>query len=152
MKTYAEKIIDKEDMELFCQIRQVINLLELPDIGYDKNGQKREVSCHMLAEATSRIFDVKLRHGYFMTRYEHSWVYTKNFNIIDLYPVGMVGGPLLVDRRIIFSHGPIYIVKEDLDYIGSSERDKQEYKHAVNLVEACMMKVIESLKQNTVCV
>lgn len=144
LKVYAEKIIEKEDLELFCQIRQVINSLELPDIGNDDKGKKKEVSCHMLTEASSRIFDVKVKHGYFMRCYEHSWIYTKNFNIIDLYPVGMVGGPLLIDHRIIFRNGPIYIVKDDLDYKSSNH----DYMRAVDLVEASMRQAMEKLGLN----
>lgn len=137
MITYTERNIQKEDVELFRRIQYVVNMMELPDIGNDKNGRKIEVSCHMMAEAASRVYDVEVRHGYFVQGYEHSWLCTKNFNIIDVYPVGMVGGPFLITNNI---RGPIYIVMEDLDYIRSS---LQDYWYAVDLVEASMRKTLE---------
>ena len=132
--TYTERKIEKEDLALFRKIEKVINLTELPDLGVNESGCKIDVSCHMVAEATSRIFDVEIRHGYFMIGYEHSWVCTKNLNIIDVYPWGAVGGPLLIARQIVVEEGPIYISDESRDFRGYVP----EFDKAVDLVEASM--------------
>lgn len=140
--TYAERRIQKEDLVLFREIEQVIDVMEIPDIGADDQGRKIEVSCHMIAEAVSRIYDVKLRHGYFMTSYEHSWVCTKNNNIIDVYPIATVGGPLLIDGIIILRNGPFYATKDDLV---DNKSSKQDYKDAVDLVESSIREAIKKV-------
>lgn len=131
METYTERIIKSEDLELFRQIEKIIKLTDLPDLGIDKHGRKIEVSCHMLAEAVARIFEVELVRGYYIKGYEHSWVRTKNFNIIDPYPWGTVGSPLLIARQMISRNGPIYITKDDLDF----KNPAVDYERAVDLVE-----------------
>ena len=114
MITYTEKNIETKDLICFRFIEQIINLLEVPDLGFDKNGKKNELTCHMLAQAIVVFFgqELELKHGYFMTCYEHSWLVTKEHkNIIDVYPWGTVGGPLLIVRNVS-SSGKFYIEKE----------------------------------------
>lgn len=143
--TYAEKHIIQEDVSLFREIERVIDAMDLPDIGLNSNGETREISCHMIAEAVSRIYNIKLIHGYFMTCYEHSWLYTKNNNIIDVYPIAMVGGPILIDGIIISRNSPFYRVKNDLI---DSESSKQDYKNAVNLIEKSIVETIQRIQLN----
>jgi hypothetical protein len=55
-------------------------------------------SCHLIAHAFGKAFGLPAIDGWFSDRpYEHSWIVTPHDNIIDLYPIGVIGGPFLLD-------------------------------------------------------
>lgn len=85
---YAEKLISATDRMNFLTIASAL-------IGVSFSG----VSCHHVALALSHLFPsmVKAEHGRFAQTWEHSWLRTPDGNIIDAYPVGCIGGPLLLD-------------------------------------------------------
>ena len=138
MDTYADRHIEPEDIEIFHQIERVIDDLIVPNLGVDDEGRKIELSCHMLAEVIEEIFGLKRINGYFMTGYYHSWLVTTNQNIIDVYPVGTIGRPLLIARQIIHKQGPIYIEDKNLD-LGQS---KPSYKKSLELVRVAVYESI----------
>jgi len=63
----------------------------LPDIF-----SEQPVSCYQVAEAFARHFNLPRVTGYFGEIYEHSWLIAPGGNILDVYPVGVLGGPVLV--------------------------------------------------------
>lgn len=100
----AGKISDKNKM-LFNKIEHIMRQLPDLDLGQDENGLKILISCHMVARAIGQVLNLKWVDGiYGRTEgnigFTHSWLLTpdKEF-IIDCYPVGMLGGPLLIDAR-----------------------------------------------------
>ena len=102
MRFYAEDKIDKQDQELFWKIRQVIIEMPDPDTAMLSGGRTNQLTCHMLADAIRRVFPLGLVRGW-RTKpgSTHSWLVTFNHNIIDVYPVGTIGGPILISRFAI---------------------------------------------------
>ena len=91
MKSILKTGVNKEDIVLFGKIRQAI--LKLPSIDL---GEKVPLSCHMLARAIGQIYELKVADGFFYPNFIHSWCTTKHENVIDVYPVGIVSGPILM--------------------------------------------------------
>ena len=96
MKPYVLKFIPNEDVELFEKIRNSVNLLPVLDLGRDSYDLPVILSCHILARAVANVFSLSFVDGYFYSNAQHSWVLTPNENIIDVYPVGVFGGPILI--------------------------------------------------------
>jgi hypothetical protein len=90
VNVHAEQLIAHEDQLLFRDIQLRLSTLIIDNC----------ISCHVIAEAVSRRWpQLKVKHGRFMSAYEHSWLETKQRNIIDVYPIAIIGGPLLIDGR-----------------------------------------------------
>jgi hypothetical protein len=105
---YAARHLPAEDMQLLAEVRQAVR--NLPDGLKDTDGSEIEVTCHMLARAVGRAFNLEWKDGcYVLPSYTHSWVVTPNGNIIDPYPIGTLGGPLLVDARNGYLASNMYI-------------------------------------------
>lgn len=97
MKPHVLKFIPKEDLELFEKIKiAVTGMPDDIDLGKDEEGEEIILSCHILARAVAKLFSLKFVDGYFHPNYDHSWLLTLNGNIIDVYPIAIVGGPILV--------------------------------------------------------
>lgn len=99
MVPYAARQIDSEDLKLFEEIRELLSTLPDTDLGRDDKGEEVILSCHILAEAVGQVFDLKVTHGAFLGFREHGWVETSRGNIIDLYPIAAVGGPVMYDGK-----------------------------------------------------
>jgi len=97
MKPHVLSRLPVKDVELFEKVRRAVTDLPDVDLGEDRTGQKVFLSCHMLARAVGQVFGLKHVDGYFYPNYEHTWVLTPSGNILDVYPVGILGGPFLVD-------------------------------------------------------
>jgi hypothetical protein len=94
---YAATRVPARDLEVFEDVRRKVRRLPDLDLGRDEKGEILELSCHMLARAIALIHPVlEIRDGYYTFHFEHSWLVTPDFNIVDVYPVGIVGGPVLV--------------------------------------------------------
>ena len=87
-------MIPEEDLELFRKIRLKIESLPDLDLGINEKGENIILSCHILARAVSNVFRIRCLDGYFCNC-RHSWLATANNNIIDVYPVHAVGGPIM---------------------------------------------------------
>jgi hypothetical protein len=119
MRYYAEGSISKTDQEVFKRIEGSINSLPNNlDLGKDEIGSEIELSCHILARAVALIFGLRYVDGKHLDLFEHSWVETSSGNIIDVYPVGALGGPQLIDA----SSTPFFKKRE---YIALSKHDWQ---------------------------
>lgn len=94
----TEGMIPEEDIELFRKIRLKVENLPDLDLGIDENGEKIILSCHILARAISNVFRIRCLDGYFCNC-RHSWLITPNNNIIDVYPVYVVGGPIIYSNN-----------------------------------------------------
>ena len=108
MKPYAVSVVPLEDLVLFHKIEKIVQ--ELPDInlGIGEAGGKILVSCHMLARALSSFYPVKCSDGCFGGTHKHSWLVTRNGLIIDVYPIAVVGGPILIDTRFMTPWTSLY--------------------------------------------
>ena len=90
MRSYAEQngLLCLDDVVLLKRIRQVVEVL--PEIEL--------VSSHLLARAIAKFFPVRVVDGHFGDPDNpHSWLVTERGNIIDVYPIAQVGGPVLLD-------------------------------------------------------
>lgn len=113
MTPYVMKLLPLEDVELFYRVRESVVSLPDIDLGTDPDGVEILLSCHMLAKAIAEVFGLTWVSGFFAPHFEHSWVLAPKGSIIDVYPVGMLGGPLLLDGK---SYAPSrqHYLKRDL--------------------------------------
>lgn len=95
MTPYVLSLLPRADVVLFERIRLVVLAANDIDLGLDEGGRRIQLSCHMLARDVGQVFDLEFVDGFFAKGYQHSWVNTRSGNIIDAYPVGVLGGPLL---------------------------------------------------------
>lgn len=101
MTPHAFTLLPKSDVEMWQRIRKSIEALPDLDLGPDEFDRRVLISCRMLARAVSNVFGLEFRDGYFVSPgFNHSWVVTPEKNIIDVYPVGILGGPILVDESV----------------------------------------------------
>ncbi|MBP6856087.1 MAG: hypothetical protein KBC42_02915 [Candidatus Pacebacteria bacterium] len=100
MKPYihTESLVSKNEIELFNQIkRDIESLPDNFDLGNDQNNQPIILTCHMLAQAISKKYSLMRVDGNYQPVFmNHSWCISPDGNIIDVYPCGIIGGPLLV--------------------------------------------------------
>lgn len=88
MNYHAESQIALTDQSFFYGLRRVLEKIQVPD----------NTSCHDMAEAIAIVFpQLKRYDGFFSKIWQHSWLQTESYNIIDPYPIGLIGGPLLLD-------------------------------------------------------
>jgi len=98
MTPWVKASIVDEDIQLYQEIRYIFEKLPDIDLGVSCEGEKIVLSCHMLVKALVNCFaqlGLSYEVGRFLVVFEHSWLVTKNGNIIDVYPVGAIGGPIL---------------------------------------------------------
>lgn len=119
MRVYALQYIPSKDVEIFNKIEKVME--DLSDIKLDEKDD-RVVSCHMLARAFEKFFLVKCQDGYYYNKmWSHSWLVTNAGNIIDHYPWGIVGGPLLIINHIF---NPAYRLYHKYNLAGLDREEK----------------------------
>ena len=97
MTPFVAQYLPDEDIQIFEKIRVAVNAL--PDnlnLGEYEPGKPMKLTCYILAEAVARSFELERVSGYFEPCMEHSWTTTRSGNIIDVYPVAIYGGPILV--------------------------------------------------------
>jgi hypothetical protein len=100
MRPYVRKKLPNQDVIIFNRIKNAIDNLPNLVLGKDEEGRNIDISCHILARAIAKAFGLRYADGYFCRNYQHSWVLTGQRNIIDVYPVGIFGGPLLISCDI----------------------------------------------------
>ena len=87
-----EGLISSTEVDLAHRIRRIIQTIpEISDeLGY-------WVSCHMMVRALRKFFpELSVVDGYYYPNYEHSWLVTPAGNILDVYPVAVATGPILI--------------------------------------------------------
>ncbi len=89
--------ISKHDQKLYEEICTIAGLIPCDfGLGNDRNGNRIELSCHIVVRAFAHVFEkVRCVDGYFSAGFPHSWLETDHFSLIDVYPVAVIGGPLL---------------------------------------------------------
>jgi hypothetical protein len=97
MTPYVKQFVPDEEERLLYTIKRSITALPDIDLGRDEEAKSVVLSCHILARAVAKVFKLKYVDGYFYPNFEHSWLLTPNGHIIDVYPVAILGGPLLMD-------------------------------------------------------
>jgi len=103
MIPYVETRIPTEELSIFRKIEGVVSRLPSVDLGTDEEGNKMVLSCHILARAVAKVFGLEYVDGFYHQGFEHTWLMTKSRNIIDVYPVATVGGPIMMDMSVVFS-------------------------------------------------
>jgi len=139
MTPHALSRLHKEDVKLFLKVRDAINHLPNIDLGVDGDKKKIVLSCHILARAVAIVFDLELVSGYLYPDYEHSWVTTPNGNIIDVYPVGVFGGPFLVDGTE-YSPSRWHYLRNDEKILSRVGFDKPSFKLSVQKIVCALSK------------
>ena len=97
MVSFTEQQLTKECddcVRQFALIRKVISEASF--------GEVRKLNCHVLCMAVGEVFDLKIEHGYYMPAFEHSRCIDRYGNIIDVYPWGTIGGPILIARPVAY--------------------------------------------------
>ena len=98
--------VERADLDLFQFITTVVGLLPDGSLGKDVCGTPVVLSCHILVRALVRVIRKmpefkahapRVVDGYFHPNFQHSWLQTASGNVIDVYPVGILGGPLYVN-------------------------------------------------------
>lgn len=108
MTPYVARYISEENLALFARMKRAVERMRDPDLGLDEEGRKIILSCHMLARAADEVFPVRVRDGYFAGNYEHSWGETPGGHLVDLYPVAVVGGPVMFEGSVSSPQRRIY--------------------------------------------
>lgn len=145
MTSYVMRYLLSDEVELFEKIRAVI--VKLPDLelGCDESGQPIILSCHILARAVGKVFDLEVVDGTFCGSYLHSWLIIGRKNIIDVYPVAMLGGPLLIhggyDHTGFRHRTPCFLYREDGSYFSSNAFSYPSFLEAVDLVTASLQEI-----------
>lgn len=98
MIPYVTRYIPIEDIVLFGKIRKAVERLPEINFGKSEKGEEIILSCHILARAVAKVFGLKFVDGHLYPHYQHSWLLTSSGNIIDTYPVAVIGGPIIVDN------------------------------------------------------
>ena len=133
MIPFVIKYIKIEDQELFEKIKNAINNLPEIDLGKDEDGEKVILSCHILARAIAKAFSLKYQDGYLYPNYQHSWIITKHGNLIDVYPVAILGGPILISGT---KNSPIHwhYIKSSTRDISQGKFNKPSFKRSVKII------------------
>lgn len=149
MITYLEQQRDRlpqEELAKFLQVRAAVQRLpDRLDLGRDV-----VLSCHVLARAVGRVFKLRVEDGFFHPTFQHSWLVTPSGCIIDVYPVGIVGGPIIADRIHRNCDGldcrrrglPVYGLYVPLStrFISRGRFSSSGFRHAVRVVELSLLR------------
>ncbi len=96
MTPWAQSQILGSEVALFKEIRRAVDMFPDIDLGVSEDGERLVLSCHILTRAVARVFGLVVQDGYFHPNCSHSWLLLPSGAIIDVYPIGIIGGPLLV--------------------------------------------------------
>lgn len=105
MTPYFATIIPREDQILFERIQNLFRALPDISVGTNDTAEKIEISCHLLVRAFGKVLNLAWEDGFFATFYCHSWLRTPSGHIFDVYPVGILGGPLWIASTNVLSPG-----------------------------------------------
>jgi hypothetical protein len=112
---HAATLVSEENQRLFARVESMVSLLPDLDLGRDGRGSKVKLSCHMLCRALGKVLNLKVVDGFWSGTWQHSWLMTPDDAcVIDPYPPGTLGGPILVDAarghfpgRVVYKEGPV---------------------------------------------
>lgn len=81
--------------------------------------------------------------GYFRPHYNHSWLKTPNRHIIDVYPVGILGGPFLVEQTMSFMSPGRHLYQPDEKTWHMVA--KPDVQRAIKLATEVALRVVQNL-------
>lgn len=142
MTPYVTRYISEDDLALFTKIRNVLERMGDPVLGFDEDGKAVIFSCHMLARAISRVFPVRVRDGYFAGNYDHSWVETSGGHLIDLYPVAVIGGPIMFDGSAASPQRRIY-TRSSAKKLSRGRFSKNSFRRAVRRITNALRQALD---------
>lgn len=105
-KTYTEGdsiLMSQAEKELLCRIKQMMDHFpDDEDYGKDDTDKPIVLSCHIVVRAVAQALggQIEVVDGHYFPCFDHSWLRTEQGNVIDVYPVGTVGGPIFVNRIV----------------------------------------------------
>lgn len=117
MKPYVLSQIPEGELVLFKKVCHTVDLFPDNVLLTDQHGKKMVLSCHILARAVGKAFRLECQDGYFHPFYEHSWLVTSTGNVIDVYPVGILGGPILVHQNHNFTSPVKHLYEPSIDFM-----------------------------------
>jgi len=121
MTPYVARFVSIYEQESLEIIGKILKAMPDVDYGVDAGGEQLFVSCHVLARVVTSFFPkFPYRDGYYADFFEHSWNVTPTGHVLDVYPVGCLGGPIIIDGDIIAGPGKALY----------SARDISELRHA----------------------
>lgn len=92
------KMFDEADKELYREICALMEIIS-DDVGFgnDRNGNSIRLSSHIAARAFANALPGRARcvDGFFAGQFQHAWLETDRHALIDVFPSGAVGQPLL---------------------------------------------------------
>lgn len=143
MTPYAQRFVSSEEVALFEKIKDVVT--RLPDIDLGENEDKEPIilSCHILARAVAKIFNLKVVDGYFAKYYDHSWLTGPGGHIIDTYPVATLGGPILMDNQR-FSPAKTLYQKTSAKRISRGRFSKNSFRRSVRRISRALTITLEA--------
>lgn len=111
IKTALEHYYPKEAPEWRRLLNEIVGWLEtIPPLAPVEliSGEDRLWSCHVLSRGVLRLWNLeaqgwRVHDGIFRERFNHCWLEKVDGNlvlILDVYPVGTMGGPLLIDNQV----------------------------------------------------
>lgn len=134
MTPWVQCLISETDIQKFNEVKNAVSALPDLDLGiYQKSGEKIILSCHILARAVGRVFELKCVDGKFYPYFSHSWNETKEGNIFDVYPVAVIGGPTLMSGDKCSPANFLYIPEVHIEFV-------EEAGHAVDIVATELQK------------
>ncbi len=144
MTPYIATKIPTEYFQLWRRLDHVIARLPDLDLGRDQQGEPIVLSCHMLARALGRTFKLKVVDGEFGRGFSHSWLMTGDQRwVIDPYPVGTMGGPLIVDATGAHMPGSaLYRKRRKICKVLAFS--SPEFRRSVNSIAAEVRKIARS--------
>jgi hypothetical protein len=96
MTPFCKSLVSDETLALFTEIRRTVIAIPDLDLGVNEDGERIELSCHMLARAVASVWKVKCVDGYYYPCLQHSWNTMPGRIVIDAYPVYRVEGPSMM--------------------------------------------------------
>lgn len=146
MKPHVLSRLPKEDVDLFWKLWIGIrNLTDDLGLGLDDKNQDVELSCHILARAVANIFPTLRVADGTLLHFNHSWLITPSGHIIDIYPVAIYGGPLMMDGDHCSPARYLYIegdAKTNLRRYGDLFK-KSWFKKAVGITTKALRKALK---------
>ncbi|MCF7835962.1 MAG: hypothetical protein K9M15_02475 [Candidatus Marinimicrobia bacterium] len=142
MTPYATKYVSREEITLFEKIRY--STIRLPDIdlGLDEKGKEVIFSCHMLARAVAKVFGLKYVDGYYTPNFEHSWILTPEKHLIDVYPIAVIGGPILMVSEKFNSPARWHYKKMSTRKISYGRFSKPSFRRSVRRIEKAIRNIL----------
>ncbi len=142
MTPYATCYVSEEDFAIFEKIKNAVSKLPDINLGVDEKGCEIILSCHILARAVAKVFSLKCIDGNYIPNFRHSWVLSpQGHHLIDVYPVAILGGPILMVEDGGASPIKWHYKKASARKISKGAFSKPSFKRSVRTVAASLRKV-----------